>query len=440
MVSGPYQSKLLRLALGQYRKGLERHRRAVRQTKASVVTGAVVGGAWALAPIQGVMRISDGISGRLTGRFKQRLKRFAKVDWIGQLIPSGLEDGLAVGRLEEEAIAQLFSSVSDCLSAQQIAELPVANWPMPFLGQLPEPLPSQISEQPPGRVAPGKSSLSLFPFLARVLRTVPSTGWLSGLGHLLGRLSKHRSHHVTEQITGVASDLENRHLVLVLNLTVVWDGLSDVQQQLIGSKIEALVGEAGAMPAIEDDHYGVVGVSRSVLSAVAGIATVPTAHSTHGVRSVSGIDGLAQSVRSFWVDVLWAVVRLRQRRQRLLSPGDSVLTGQKRVWQGLLDFFRQGSVLIRFFQASSVYKRVREQALFEGWRWGEWSLPPTKQNLRLNPAGCDNTGSIEAEVISVRYVEHPLERVLNWVDKALFWLERQWQYLMDWLKGLSSKA
>ncbi len=34
---------------------------------------------------------------------------------------------------------------------------------------------------------------------------------------------------------------------------------------------------------------------------------------------------------------------------------------------------------------------------------------------------------IEADVVSITYVEHPLEKTLKWVDRILLWIEKQWQ-------------
>ncbi|MGB7488156.1 MAG: hypothetical protein WA901_18330, partial [Phormidesmis sp.] len=40
--------------------------------------------------------------------------------------------------------------------------------------------------------------------------------------------------------------------------------------------------------------------------------------------------------------------------------------------------------------------------------------------------------ALEANVISVDYVEHPLETLLKWIDKILLWVEKRWQIVLEW--------
>ncbi|MEO0855177.1 MAG: hypothetical protein AAFY15_16975 [Cyanobacteria bacterium J06648_11] len=41
---------------------------------------------------------------------------------------------------------------------------------------------------------------------------------------------------------------------------------------------------------------------------------------------------------------------------------------------------------------------------------------------------------MDASVVTASYVEHPLEKVLKWLDRFLLWLENGWRRLMDWLR------
>ncbi|MEL7523967.1 MAG: hypothetical protein AAGJ80_20500, partial [Cyanobacteria bacterium J06553_1] len=42
-----------------------------------------------------------------------------------------------------------------------------------------------------------------------------------------------------------------------------------------------------------------------------------------------------------------------------------------------------------------------------------------------------STDYIEADVITVEYIEHPLEKVLKWLDRLLLWLESRWRALQN---------
>ncbi|MGB3670885.1 MAG: hypothetical protein WA984_12280, partial [Phormidesmis sp.] len=44
----------------------------------------------------------------------------------------------------------------------------------------------------------------------------------------------------------------------------------------------------------------------------------------------------------------------------------------------------------------------------------------------------DASQDLEANVIFLGYVEHPLEKLLKWIDKILLWVERQWQIVLEW--------
>jgi len=126
MVSGPYQSKLLRLLFRQCRQGLERHRRAVRQTQIVTVTGAVVGSTWVLAPLQAARRWSR--------RWKQQLKAVT-ANARQQLSPSAVNkqdadadtqdvDGLdSIVGLSSLSIAQVISDITSSLSLLRTAAL-----------------------------------------------------------------------------------------------------------------------------------------------------------------------------------------------------------------------------------------------------------------------------------------------------------------------------
>ncbi|MEM6452597.1 MAG: hypothetical protein AAF703_20060 [Cyanobacteria bacterium P01_D01_bin.105] len=372
MVSGPYQSKLLRLVLGQYRSGLERHRRAVRQTRLSAVSVAVVGGAWLLSPARNVVRIS--------GRLTQRLKRLAA---LPQMRLAAADD------VEAETISQVIASVGKSLSSQQLADLQVrhARRDVKLQGSM-----------------QGLRSLRL-PVSSQM--TVAFKGWMTGLSQRLRWGSRHRA---IGKITGVASDLETRKLVLVVDYQMGWDGLCEVQQQQLIQKIAGFVDEYDIVPMLSD---------RSLCCEIA--ATGRKMSVSKGVlpndRTSPLFSGLAQSVRSFWVEVLWVVISMKQQQLRRLPPSTNRLRGRHILGKGLLGFRRKFLIFKR-----TVHVR------------GHIQEPAKGHMAMLRPGHSATADSIEADVISASYVEHPLEWLLNRVDQALLWLERRWQALLDWLQ------
>ena len=177
MVYGPYQSKLLRLVLGQYRKGLDRHRRAVRQTRSTVVTGAVLGGTWALVPLQAAVRWSQ--------QWARQLKRITTSERSQRLGSSEVE---CEATDDSGAISQVLSVLDDT-------------------------------------------------FLASTLSTQKISGLAGGIKALLLHRFAWLRRNRDAQITGFASDLETRSLLLVIDYTSVWGGLSGDQQQKLEREI-----------------------------------------------------------------------------------------------------------------------------------------------------------------------------------------------------------
>jgi hypothetical protein len=46
---------------------------------------------------------------------------------------------------------------------------------------------------------------------------------------------------------------------------------------------------------------------------------------------------------------------------------------------------------------------------------------------------------IETQVTTVEYVKHPLEKMLEWLDRLMFWIEEQVLRLWNWVKQLKIK-
>ncbi|MEL6900963.1 MAG: hypothetical protein AAFP07_08440 [Cyanobacteria bacterium J06606_4] len=46
-------------------------------------------------------------------------------------------------------------------------------------------------------------------------------------------------------------------------------------------------------------------------------------------------------------------------------------------------------------------------------------------------------GTWDVDVITISYVEHPLERLLKWIDRIFVWLEKQWHLL--WARQIGER-
>jgi hypothetical protein len=131
-MSGPYQSNILRFLVGQYHSGVERHRQAVRKTRAAAIFGvevaAEVGMVLAMTPVYAAVRVSQSAGRKLRQPVtKQRLSAtFSKV--AGRLRAASGGEQLAArsqllisnhakqtGDVEQKATAGLARTISNSI-------------------------------------------------------------------------------------------------------------------------------------------------------------------------------------------------------------------------------------------------------------------------------------------------------------------------------------
>lgn len=208
------------------------------------------------------------------------------------------------------------------------------------------------------------------------------------------------------QITGFASDLETRNTVLVFENKIVWDGLSHVQQERVKRKIATLVFEGEIIQVVDSNEL--ISLLSQLSAEEIDINDVVRAH------CLSGENGLVQAIRSFWVDVLWAVVHRSRTQQRLSLPfwQERLQAGQQFFWNALTDADGE----ISLFLTRTLSDKTSLSAL-----------------QAASSANRNNPNSIDADVISSSYIERPLERLLKWLDQGLLFLEQHVQRLIDWM-------
>lgn len=357
MTSSPYQSSLLRFAISQYRRGRDRHRRAIRQAQSAVTLGASLGAALTVFPVYALVRASR-FAGRqlkqsvnhmrLSGRFGSDTGASELIDFsdFGEL-PAGREtprDTETADELETvQAIARTLMAVGDCLSPAQV----------------------------------------------KLLRAMRDQSNELSVGEAGGC--------VASRITGVASDLETRSLVLILGHRLVWQGLSAEQQQQLQSQI---------MRFVEGSYTGHSFLRR-------GFFHAPTAFLPQSAKALPGqARGLVRPVISFWVEVLKRVIQLQPRSKRFSSR-----TAKLSIGSGVSDSLPQSRLSPR---PALIELAPNLQCALPAYR------PTTSTVKRLDSA---STADWEADVLAVDYIQHPLERLLKWVDRLLLWIENRWQAL-----------
>ena len=413
MVSSSYQSSLLRFAVNQYRRGVERHRKALCRANSTVRLSAELGTAVIVLPIYMAARASVAAGRRLSNAFTGRslpaasaqARKLLDFSGFGSVADedahSSLPNKTAVQTMPASArpIFRMLVAVGRCLSTSQLATL--SN-----LSELAEDRVLSSTEVMSDEGRPSKSWLVRWVAKSRVaarqllnLEEVALTvsGGLVTAGH--------------RQITGLASDIETRSLRLVLNYRTVWNGLSFAQQQRLSYEIARVMGG----------------------DALASTGAI-------GYKDIG-----------YWIAMGKAQIRrlgaFRRNSQKLLPASEQPIElkwPQSRNVPAIAQLFNLEDRSLdvcsdRFDGASSL-------ALSPAAGIASTSVATSKaiainDNTHINTSSninsvidngrSDNRDSeeIEAAVISSIYVEHPLEKVLKWVDRVLLWIENQWQVL-----------
>jgi hypothetical protein len=418
MTSGPYQSNLLRFVLGQYRQGLDRHRRAVRQARSTATLGASLGIAVTLLPVYAVVYASQQVGRKLaiaSGRFGMSAKTAALLDFSDFDQSLAVEDVTAQSKTVldshslienrvnypvEYPMVQALLAVGNCLSRAQVKLL---------LGMTTAAPSSQLTVQAVSRSLQQRAA------------------------NLFGKNSKSKSIDrrsagisPSQRITGIASDLQTRSLVLVLGHTTVWNGLSVVQQGQLQSQIAQFLGQET--------------LSREISGPT---PSVTAAFMTQPLKFLDA--NISQPLRSLstWVKA-FPLTRWPQPRQNLLqsfpaTPDSSLGPDLAAVGVDISQSKPASQTLAEVSAAPSLVKtfvKTEVSNLTQPARKIAPATRPVAIEVRCdNSVDCLEADYLEADVLAVDYVEHPLEKLLKWVDRVLLRLEK-WldRWLGKWLK------
>ncbi|MEO1402686.1 MAG: hypothetical protein AAFV72_15760 [Cyanobacteria bacterium J06635_1] len=421
--SRPYESKVLRFFLSQFQQGLERHRRAVRQAQNTAAWGLQV----ALSPIQRAAKMAGRQMGAagvqnlpLLGWFRKKneptgteLTRSQEPSHAQTLTPSKPKK-FSISVLIEASVnflAPLFSRVSGAKRGDREEPQSIA--------PLTDPPRSPLNR---GIFTPVTSIALLEPPIAELLEAIQH--WLlpeqpTTLSHVpTDRPLQHptaiaaglQTEGVVTQISnsldlksaiapqGIASDLSTRSLLLIgLNNTRL-DLLSQSQQTLLKHQISALM-----------DAYW-----------------------QYRTRVPSLRERIAAQLPARWQPALLG--EQPARAEQWQTHVKQILTGP------LIKQTRLSTSLTGPPSLATPQPQTATDPLSVSTPTHTQGLPNATQSITLGrtaAASATAQTTPSNDVLStyatvIGYIEHPLEKLLRWIDQGLTWLENLWSKLRSW--------
>jgi len=403
MVFNPYQSSLLRFVARQYRWGVDRHRSAFGQARAKAKLSAEVGTALMMLPVYIAARASvlagqklrQAISRRQLAALSPRVKKLLNFSGFDSINSSDFESDFESGQslsidlqfnrlscdvaqASARPIFQTLVAVGSCLSSAQITVLS-------------EPRPLAPNGSGPSRFMRwvGKWSTaarSLLSFHQKKSSVEANVG-----------VFEQKTLSLPAQITGVASDLETRSLILVLDYSAVWNGLSADQQSKLQHQIAAFLHPEFTNSPPEANLLNVSSIPRLITNWI-GIAK--------------------QLIESLYLSADYSSVDYPLVELSVANESSLILDSKADL--GCLAIQKNEAISPADIGNSEPVPKLAKPTL---------STLPTKLlcNEKNNRKQARKT--IEANVVSVTYVEHPLEKMLKWVDRILLWAEKHWELI-----------
>lgn len=379
--SRPYQSRLLKFALGQYQRGLERHRRAMRQ----VSTAATWGAQAALYPVYVLFQVSRLVGRQLADRQNPLLSKGKK---RSQSQASHLSPLVQASPLEMPLLTAL-ADVRQWLQIEQRALLAEADATSTDIVQ------SKATD-------------------------------LQAAAQLLAQ--------------GIASDIVTQKLVVVDRWNTVWDILSDEQASRLRSQI------AWLLTHFVPTHRRYFGKHRWRLPLAA-----PTEQSLPLAGAFLRLMGWVQTSAIARVSNLFAEAALIELPPTppellLMAQGQSSLEDQP-VQQS-----PESSQVSRAVSRVRVRPTAAAIAQTSGAASGMSSHDSGHDSGRNDNARSAQNAStassdsvmvmsdyVETTARTTAYLEHPLEKLLRLIDRALSWVEQQSNQLRHWWQRLMSR-
>lgn len=374
--SRPYKSKLLRFVLQQWQQGLERQDRAWRQLQSTAAWGAQV----AVFPIYAIMRSVERARFVL-GQNSSNSQRPAEPITAAQGKVTDLDHSLTA----------ILTHTQQLLSSEQRARLalvPKSNTPRQAKSLLVTVV-ERIRQPFSKRIQPTDSSSDIVhsPYnsgesghLMNSRKIQQQRGDLSTGGTT--KIARGIRSGLAQNRTTLASSIKTRKLVLVNLKNEVFDIFTPEQQTNL-------------------KHY-IVRIMHAYQQARIIVPRQPKQLSVKAILAIGGvfIAVLPAELKKAWTQVAPGP-QLPNLPQSSPSPQPRSRIFYPKSWTPAAVKPRTGQL-----HTSNI-------------------TPPTHRLTSKSP------DAFEANVNSVSYLEHPLEKILRWIDRLLTWCERRWQQWLD---------
>ncbi|EDX84353.1 hypothetical protein S7335_2050 [Synechococcus sp. PCC 7335] len=401
-MSGPYQSNILRFLIGQYRLGLDRHRRAVMNTRSTVALGVEVGAVLAMTPVYAVARLSQSARLQLQQSMVKRRLPTAFSKAISRLVSAGSRG--SSGNKELRLSSRSLASTDNGIEHKETVSL---------------------TEQAMSK--PAAKSISRFVAAVSVVRAAIGRMVLAGAEENLHQKNDENAIAPTPQSASFFANKGSSYRVkdsLVRSTRSFWvallEAVASLKSQWNARKLEA------AFTTLPDPTSSELPSSSQ--SRQLSLDLVDAAQSsnllTNNELSHRANDSLVRSTRSFWVALLEAVASLKsQWNARKLKSAFTALPDTTGSELPISSQLRQLSLDF-----------VNSVPLPRGVTGGELRTTPSSE---IDPIAATNR-CIDTRVTAFEYTEHPLETALKWIDRILTWVESRWKLLSKaWHRWLS---
>ena len=373
--SRPYKSKVLKFVLQQWQQGLDRQDRAWRQLKSTSVWGAQV----AIFPIYAIMRSVERASLILNG---------------GSSKPNQPSQPAAAAKTKVTDIDHSFTAIlthtQQLLASEHPTQLDVRSesglmqWAQSLLTNAIKGIQQQLPahSHAPSRSRAITQTQRQSADLASTHKAHPKAGGLTA--HSRG-LRRRAASGLLQNGTTLASSVAHQKLVLVNTKNEVFDILTPEEQADLKHYILRI------MDAYQQSH-----------------TLIPRQPKRLSAKTILAIGAVFIAALPTEFKKSWSKI----------APGPQLPNLPPLPTNSPEPKFHV------FYPSLSTANTVKTRA-------HRLSSKTSKPHSTHQLYG-DNAYAFEADVNDIHYLEHPLERVLRWIDRVLTWCEHRWK---QWLGG-----
>ena len=371
--SRPYKSKLLRFVLQQWHQGLDRQDRAWRQLKSTSTWGAQV----AIFPIYAIMR---------------SIERASLILNDGSSKPNQPSQTVAAAKTKvtdiDHSFAAILTHTQQLLAPEHTTQLDIRSesgliqWAQSLLTNAIEGIRQQLPAQS-RKLNRSKAITKNQQHSANLARTHKSHPEAPGLTAHSRGIRRRAASGLLQNGTTLASSIAHQKLVLVNAKNEVFDILTPEEQADL-------------------KHY-ILRIMTAYQQSRTLIPRQPKRLSTKTVLAIGAvfIAALPAELKKAWSKI---------------APGPQLPNLPPLSTNSPEPKFHV------FYPSSSTANTVKTRA---------HRLPSrTSKPQSTHQLYGDDPYAFEADVNDIDYLEHPLERVLRWIDRVLTWCEHRWK---QWL-------